>query len=275
MFVMGVDFKNTDWKNQLFPKRGNLPEDLTAFDILKSFAVVLMIIDHVGWLLFQNIEWFRVLGRLSVPIWFFLIGYSYTRQVPWRWYAAGVILAVSSMVVGLDPLPLSVLFTMAIIRYVLEPVWAFMSEKQAYFWWFVLLLAFFGYVSDMFIEYGTMGLLLALVGYLFKNRHALFEDEGESISRIFAVVALAAFGGMELLKFGFSMLPAMVLAAGLIGIYFVLEGFKGETLAGSAQKPHAPLLKFMGRYSLEIYVLHLLILKAVFGLKMLAGGLIG
>lgn len=266
--------KSIDWRAQFFPKRDDLPEDLTSFDILKSFAVALMIIDHVGWLLLPQIEWLRVAGRLCVPIWFFLIGYSYTREVPWRWYAAGGILAVSSMIVGISPLPLSILFTMAIIRFVLEPVWAFMAEKQVYFWWFVLLLVFFGYATDMFFEYGTIGFLLALVGYFFKNRDEVFEKGYESMPKTFAIVALAAFGGIELLKFGFSMLPAMGLAAGLVGIYFVLEGFKGETISGSAQKPQAALLKFMGRYSLEIYVLHLLILKGVFGLQMLAARVI-
>lgn len=269
-----METKGINWRAQFFPKRDDLPADVTSYDVLKAFAVGLMIVDHVGWLLFQDIEWFRVLGRLCVPVWFFLIGYAYTRAVPWRWYAAGAILAVSSMVVGIDPLPLSVLFTMAAVRYVLDPAWRFMAARPIYFWWMVLLLAFFGYASDMLFEYGTMGLLMAMVGYVLRNREEAAEAMGEGFPRIFTIAVLAAFGGMELLKFGFTMLPAMVLVAGLVGVYFVLEGFKGETLHGTAAKSHAPLLKFMGRYSLEIYVLHLLILKGVFGLQMLAARVI-
>jgi hypothetical protein len=272
---MGFDVKAIDWKAQIFPKREDLPRDLTSFDILKSLAVVLMVIDHVGWLLFPQYEWFRVLGRLCVPIWFFLIGYSDTRSVPVRWYIAGGILAVASIVVGISPMPLSVLFTMAIVRFTIESLWRLMEEKRFYFWGFVLLLGFFGYVSDMFVEYGTIGLLLAFIGHIHRHREEVEGQLGEGMVQTYTVVALTLFGGMELLKFGFSMLASMVLAAGLLGMIFVLQDFRPKTLPNTANSAHAPLIRFMGRYTLEIYVIHLLILKGVYGLKMLAVHVIG
>lgn len=264
-----------NWREQVFPKQDNLPADLTSIDILKTVAVGLMIVDHVGWLLFPQIEWLRVFGRMCVPLWFFLIGYSSSREVPARWLAAGVILLISSLAVMLPPLPLCVLFTMALIRLLMDPLWTFLKAKPIYFWWIVLLLVFVGYATDLFVEYGTLGLLLAMAGYARRNEAQVDAWLGAGKSALFMAAALSAFGIIECLKFGFSMLAAMVLAGGFIAIYFVLQTFEVKTYPGTADRASAPLVRFMGRYTLEIYVIHLLILKGVFGLKILAERLIG
>ena len=56
--------------------RQSLPKELTSYDLLKSLAVILMICDHIGYFFFPEEMWFRTLGRLCLPIWFFLIGYA-------------------------------------------------------------------------------------------------------------------------------------------------------------------------------------------------------
>ncbi len=60
-------------------KRKNLK--LSGFD-LKVAAVVLMLIDHAGAFLFPNLKILRIIGRLSFPIFAFLIceGYEHTRD---------------------------------------------------------------------------------------------------------------------------------------------------------------------------------------------------
>jgi len=234
-----------------------------------------MIIDHVGWLLFPQIEWFRVFGRMCVPLWFFLIGYVNTRDIPVRWLVAGIILMISNIIIGLPPLPLSVLFTMAAIRLVIDPLWGWLMRKPIYYWWVVLLLIFASYATDLFIEYGTMGLLMAMAGYAVRHRETVDGHLGEGISVRLMVVVLASFGILETLQFGFSMLGALVLAGGLVGVYFALQQFTYKVYPNTADHNSAPLVRFMGRYTLEIYVIHLLILKGVFGLQMLAVNLIG
>ncbi|MBU6234804.1 MAG: hypothetical protein KGQ41_03080 [Alphaproteobacteria bacterium] len=271
---MTFDLKAFEWKEQVFPKRDDLPRDVTSIDVLKTLAVSLMIMDHVGWLILPQIELLRVLGRLSVPLWFFLIGYADTRTVPVRWYIAGGIIMLTRVIAGFSPLALCVLFTMAAVRYLLDPVWDFMVRRRYYFWWFVLLLAFFGYVSDMFLEYGTIGLLLAYIGYVNRHKDEAEKAMGHGFPAYYAIVALSVFGVMSAMKFGFGLVGVMVLAAGLIGVYFVLSDFRAKSLPALTGGINAPLLKFMGRYSLEIYVLHLLILLGVFALHRLAESLI-
>lgn len=268
-----------DWKTRLFPPRDNLPRDLTTIDYLKAVALTLMIIDHIGWLLFPQIEMFRVLGRLCVPLWFFLIGYARTRDIPMRWLVGGIILLASSLAVGLSPLPLSILFTMALIRLAIDPFWRLAERKPVYFWWFILLLIFFGYVTNMVVEYGTWGFLLALCGYAIRHREEVEDAFGQTmrhnLPEFLMIVVLAAYGLFEAFVFQFSLVGAAVLMAGLIGTYFVLQGFQSRTLPGTADKDGAGLLRIMGRYTLEIYVIHLLLLKAVYGLKKLAFVIVG
>ena len=38
-----------------------LPKDLTSYDLLKSFAVILMILDHIGYCFYPAEMWFQAL----------------------------------------------------------------------------------------------------------------------------------------------------------------------------------------------------------------------
>ncbi len=260
---------------KLFPPRPNLPDDVTTIDVLKTVALGLMVIDHIGWLIIPEVEWFRVLGRLCVPLWFFLIGYADTRDIPKRWLYAGILLLISNLAVGLPPLPLSVLFTMALTRLCLDPFWRAVERRPVYFWWFVLLLIFVSYATNMGVEYGTMGFLLACCGFAVRHREDVNEVFAQTtphrtVPEVLMIVTFLAYGLLQSMIFGFSMLGVMVVLAGLIGEYFVLQHFTVRTLPGTSSKPSAPMIKFFGRYTLELYVIHLLVLKCVFGLHQLA-----
>ena len=54
---------------------------MSAF-MLKMLALITMIIDHVGAVFFPQLYWLRYIGRISMPIYAFLIsqGYKYTRN---------------------------------------------------------------------------------------------------------------------------------------------------------------------------------------------------
>jgi len=277
--------KPFDWRAHVFPKRDNLPADLTTFDYLKAAAIILTIIDHVGWLLFPDVGWLRVLGRLCVPLWFFLIGYANTREIPGRWFVATFILFLMRMIVGLQPIPLCILMTMALIRVTIDPLWRWLARRTEYFWWVILLLVFFTiptggmYFNETmhlpgFVEYGTMGMVLALAGYVVRHRPEIEEQFDAGFDRKVMIVGLTAFGILSAMAFKFDILHSITLAAGLLGVYFILIDFEGKTLPGTAGNAQAPLVRFLGRYTLEIYVLHLLILMAVFGLDRLAASIL-
>ena len=51
--------------------------------VLKLFAASFMLIDHIGILFFPEIMIFRILGRISFPIFAFLVveGFMHTRNI--------------------------------------------------------------------------------------------------------------------------------------------------------------------------------------------------
>lgn len=269
-----ADLKHMNWQQLLFPARPSLPQDLTATDWLKTLAVLLMVIDHIGFWLLPDIEWFRVIGRLSAPIWFFLIGYARTREIPDRWIAGGFILTISNPMIGLDVWPLTILFTMMLVRWGLNPFWRFVTARPVYFWWCILLLVFFGPVTDMVVEYGTFGFLLALGGFAMRRRARIARRMTPRLPEMILASGLVAFCLFSMMKFGFDLYGNMVLAAGMLGLFFVLLEYRPMVYAGTASHIQAPLIRFCGRYSLEIYVIHLLIFKAVYGLQRLSDWLL-
>lgn len=262
--------QTSGWRKWIFPARPDLPADLTTYDWLKTVAILLMIIDHIGYYIFPQIEWFRVFGRLCVPIFFFLIGYANTRELNTRWLAGVFILMASSLIIGMSPLPLSILMTMLLVRASLNPLMTWLEGHMHYFWWVVLLLIFGMYPTNLFLEYGTMGMLLAMCGFCVRHKELVEEHLGEYIPSTLMMVSYSAFGIISALYFGFTFMAWMVLAAGLVGLYFVLHAFKGEVIPNSASHPHAALIRFTGRYTLEIYIIHILLLKLYLVLSMAA-----
>ena len=43
---------------------------------LKGIACLSMLLDHIGYVLFPQVEWLRWCGRLALPIFAFLVAYS-------------------------------------------------------------------------------------------------------------------------------------------------------------------------------------------------------
>jgi len=61
---------------QLASQAEALPSLLTTHHLFKAFALVIMTIDHVGAFLYPDDLWWRAVGRIATPIWFFLVGYA-------------------------------------------------------------------------------------------------------------------------------------------------------------------------------------------------------
>lgn len=255
------------WREWIFPVRGHLTDDLTAYDWLKTLAIILMVVDHFGFYFFPEIEMFRVFGRLCAPIFFFLIGYANTRDLPMRWLAATGILLVVNMMYGLPVLPLCILMTMMLIRLAIDPLMNWLKVHPVYLWWVLLLLVFAMIPTDMLVEYGTMGMVIAIAGFAARRQEVVRDAFGARMPEILLAFALGSYGAMSAVIFGFSTFGIMVLAAGIIGLYFVLQNFKPVVSEGSASHPHAGLVRFCGRYTVEIYVIHLIVLKTLWALQ--------
>ena len=243
----------------------NLPSAITSYDWLKTLAVLLMVVDHIGYYFFPDDNWWRVVGRLCVPLWFFLIGYARSRDLDKRVLIGGLILTLADFAAGHYFIPVNILFSMLIIRMIIDPLMDFCSRGVEALAFTSLFILSFGLLSMMLFEYGFLGVMLAMLGWLMRHK-----DEPEAMGEItpammwvFAVFTYMTFVVLEGISFGFTPLQNMALAIGTLGSFWLILTFHPQTFPELTEKigSVASLVRLGGRRTLEIYVGHLILFK--------------
>lgn len=247
-----------------------LPVNLTSYDFLKTIALILMIIDHVGIYFFPDENWFRIFGRLCVPIWFFLIGYARTRDIPFKVLFGAALLISGTFVAGEVIFPVTILITLMIGRYYID-TWMKAASKggeaMAGLFFMLLILTF---PSAFAFEYGTLGLLFTVFGALCRYKQDYKEHLPQGFTRQIMFFALASFFAFTLLQITPMKILTMgqfaFICIGMASVYFMLNRFQPAELPNLTKALPSfvtGLLKLTGRHTLEIYVAHLLIFKGV------------
>lgn len=245
-----------------FSKREGLPDVLTSYDLMKTVAILLVVIDHLGFIFFPENYWFRAFGRGCVPIWCFLIGYSKSRDLSapiWVWSA---LLIASSFVAGGGVFPTTILVTFIVSRLILDFV-----ARAVFKNWETLLYGLFFFVmmiipTMLVADYGSAAFLLVLCGYALRHQQEI--PIKPSTLRAFMGVSVAVFIILELLVFQFPPVEAkvgvvMIGLASLAAYYFQPKNLIGLTTSLPAFVVTA--LQFTGRRTLEIYAIHLILFK--------------
>lgn len=243
-----------------------LPKELTSYDVLKFLAILFMIADHIGGFFFPEEEWWRAVGRLSAPIWLFLIGYARSRDLSPRLWAGAGILIFSSFFIGPAILPLNILVTIIIIRLVLDRTASYMLSDKSRMIAVGAVLFFAMPISWFFLDYGTAGLMVALFGYLIRR-----QEEDDRITKDtlqeWGMFSLASF--LLITYFGFLNFPlAQKWFVGLTLplVFIALSRFKPAIYPGLTERLPSVLVRFIqfgGRRSLEVYVFHILLFKLI------------
>lgn len=242
----------------------HLTKDITSYDLLKTFAVIFMIIDHTGYYFFEDDNWWRVAGRMCVPVWFFLIGYARSRDLgPKMWVGMGV-LVLASGVTGSGFLPLNILGTILVVRLVIDQIMIRSQVHPQALWQLGVFLLLLSFPTAYLFEYGSLAIILAMFGWLVRNQHEY--PDGVRQTQYFFFFAYATFVVVQMMFFGFTDNQILVFAGGILAVMSVLMVFRPLTFAGSGAGVRGVLLapvRFMGRWTLEIYVAHLLLFKAL------------
>ncbi len=239
-----------------------LPAALTSYDLLKSFAVLTMLIDHAGYYFFPDDLWWRAVGRLSFPAWLFLIGYARGREIPFTLMLGALVLLFSSPVMGTAFFPLNILFTIMLVRTTLDPLMRFCMRSPFYLWSVALALFAFTIPSFFVCEYGTQAFIIAMFGYMVRHR----KQAGEKTLVAFGVFTLVSFVVMQQFYYGFTLPQFLFIAASGAALRYALYRFQPETFPALTEKIPRPvsfLLQFMGRHTLEIYIVHILLFRAL------------
>jgi hypothetical protein len=144
---------------------------------LKVIAVLTMVIDHVGLLFFPHQIIWRVLGRISFPLFAFFVAEGYRRTSNLGQYTARLfIFAIISQVplelfyraAGLNILPLNILFTLTAGLITLTVM------MRLSLWYSIPIISFIIFVAEFFdLEYGAYGVIAVLASYLLLQRKLL------------------------------------------------------------------------------------------------------
>ena len=230
-------------------------EPLNSWDALKAIAVICMVIDHAGALLFPDQTWMRIIGRAAMPIFLFLTGFAPHYRWSWAILAAALIVTGSEVWHGKALLPLDILFTILLARGLL----ALMEKgkiptREIWVWPF---LGFLLYPSIFIIDYGTPALLFAVFGFMQRHRAEYSAKLRASFLALSALISIVIFG----VSFEFDTVHmignAIIVALTCVALYrFRIKPIHLPT--GAREITWA-----LSRLALYIFVIHLVVFRAL------------
>jgi hypothetical protein len=233
--------------------------ELNSQDVLKFLALLLMVIDHIGKFFYPDILWFRVVGRLCIPIWFFFVGYSRTQANDTPIIAGAMVLVLFDAAMHVAIFPLNILFTVMCCRIIHR---RFLNDylEKAGAYEFILLLGMvmlFYLPSMLMVEYGTLALLFTVLGRLLR------EGNKTANTLVYACAAIVIFTLLQAYSFKFSLLQGGILGLGISLMVILLYHYRLVHYPVSCAHPIAAPVMFLARNSLYFYVLHLIILFSI------------
>ena len=217
-----------------------------------------MIIDHIGFFFYPNIILFRILGRVSAPIFFFLIGFSPGRKTNYLLIIYGIALTIFHFITEQTIFQLDVLFTLFIAKYLRKNL----TENN------ISLLFIISFVFEMlfrpYIQYGGIMFLFTLLGYYKK-----IEDEQllTKFITIFGTYTLYLIIGFYI-HFSMENQPMFFLIS--LILILALEMFVcGYLLYNFSLKRRIKyqfinfVIKAIARNSLHLYFVHVILFKII------------
>lgn len=135
---------------------------LNSYDALKLAAMLWMSIDHVGYYLITHEEIWRLIGRLAMPIFCFLVGYN--RHYRFSSHIFWVAVAISCVDIARGHYyQQNILWTILAVRALLS---CYSAHKWSRLSPYVILLCYLLFIpTNLFVDYGTLALLWALLGH--------------------------------------------------------------------------------------------------------------
>lgn len=250
-------------KNILSGSRPLLPAALTSYDFLKAFALLLMLVDHIGYFFYTDELWWRAVGRFSAPVWLFLVGYARSRDLSPRMWIAVIILTLFNFGIGAPLLPLTILATMIACRIALDPLMESIARNPKSLYPIALILFVLTFLSFAVLEYGTAAMLMVMAGCMVRNRDALPFTRNQVVQFVGIAAILYAFI-QAFVFFAFDPVQKAGVMLGTLGVALFLTTFRPYEYPALTEKMPAPLawlVRLCGRHTLEIYVIHLILLR--------------
>ena len=141
--------------------------NINSYDILKLFALFLMVVDHLGMYVFPESDMFRVYGRLSFPIFFFLIGYSANFIMKFELIVLALLLQALDLILHYPLLPLNILFTVFLGQAIISfAIYFGLMRRFESTCIFMFVLGIICLPTYILTEYSSLGVMFMVLGFL-------------------------------------------------------------------------------------------------------------
>lgn len=250
------------------------PEAVDNTDWLKTVAIILVSVDHIGYFFIADDQWWSTIGRLAAPVFFFLLGFSQSRRVPLNWIWLGIILTLlDSWNADWTWMAPNILLSLALIRLARPSVWNLVQHRG---WPALALITSVLFlvlpIAGNMVEYGAEGWLWALFGLCQRmyvdsrsgtglvgtaNKRAPNTGNLGLMRLLACLVAAVIYIWQEQMQFSFSQVhfTALIFGVGVLSLSLCLF-LRGPSRI-QPPEPIAGALHFIGRHTLEIYAIQL------------------
>jgi hypothetical protein len=217
---------------------------VNSIDAWRFFAIITMIIDHVGLLFFPENLYFRVVGRLSAPIWFYLAGRHFDSKISLKLAFYAVLLVPIVYYFYNQTILVNVLFSLIIAKLFVRLAHKINLPQKAHYSAILFLGFSFMFISMPAFEYGSVGLLFAYAGYLARTN---------KLGSVFLFSCSAIYLFSQQTIFDAESVEFIITGLCLIPLTLMLHKFRQLLV-------NAPKILLISRLSLDIYFWHLSIL---------------
>lgn len=165
---------------------------------LKCIALITMIIDHIGAVFFPDLIWIRYIGRISFPIYAFLLaqGFAFTKNKK-RYAMRLAVFAIASEIPYdllfyqniFEPQHQNILFELLCGLFVLACLENFFSKCRGGILWLFAALLLTLSSSFLGFSYGIYGICLMVVFWLLRRNTSLSSLSGAAVTVLFNGIA--------------------------------------------------------------------------------------
>lgn len=226
-------------------------DKINSHDLIKVLATFTMFIDHIGLYLEGNNTWWRIIGRTAAPLFFFLVGYVNKYRFRFDLVIYGLLLTGITFLLE-HSFYLNILISFALIKWLLDRI-EITSLSTFNIILIFLILSVMNKIASPFLEYGTLGILFASSGKLMA--------ENDARSPYYLIATVIIYFIYETINFNFlsslNYLYSFLVVCLFLYLIMLFYRFKYWNIWKYFKLP----ILFISRYSLQIYFIHLAILK--------------
>lgn len=233
-----------------------------GWDVLKLIGLSLMFVDHAGHFLLPDhqYQFLRAMGRGAAPVFLFLAGYASSYRFHKETLFLGLAVIASNLLLGDYIHSLNILFAILLWRALLGWLERKNRTIKRPFEWMLVCTVFFP-VTVIIVQYGTMGLMFAIAGYMMR-RPELYTQKQRGTYLILACTIYVIF---ESALFHFNALNIAVTCLTVFCVYMLIKRTNTQPIALQPAWLKKSL-KAASAYSGYIYAIHLIILSWLTGI---------